>query len=972
MYGVIPALNIPEQIIPLVTSSDKFQFEHRLCNDEYQTWLVHEKSTGKKCIAKKFLMSNPNNLELRKYYQEVITLSQIDNLFVSSIIGFTNKNPYCIFMEYSRNLTLYQALHDRINFHLSGSQKTMIAMGIAYGMMKIHQNKITEPYLCSSNVFLTEVFLPKICHLNTSNEPIKWKAPELIFNVPKARYDMYHDEADISNLENDCYKADVYAYSLILHELLTQKDPFYNKTFDESIDIICRQKKRPSIPKTTPKVLGELIQRCWSRDPESRPSFSQIYEQFESGEVFFQNTDIGEIEALRKRIRNHEINVANNIRRERYLHEIAYLPQSNRDLNLGQSLTPNPRRTSAFNNMRMHHTISPNQYYKHHHHHRHHHRSISRTDLNDLDEDFQQSKPFTLSDSPRERRSNSVKHERNQFFDNDNYISEQPLDNETLYLNNNSSDVSFSTLNSNSSLTHRTANQNKKYNIKIEKNTQPTKEKNKDKASSPKPQMINLQVFQDCTKQQFFSSLKTLHKNIHPSQYEQFFKIVVKYFSARYSHNVVLAVCDAIQKLFVDPNAMKEFINQNFYNFLPKDDSKLIGSTFEILYLLFDFSPQSFQENFSQSMSMLITKNPEKALTLISLFAKSFNKINDPWSILDLLFHHYEVFLRSDVGSEYVDVIFYLNFNFSSFFQERMDQTRQILVSFLNSTDKNAVIMTYRAICNLYDEFFKIPLVTVVNDLVDPDMKLLAVSLMLRMNDADLFPKKKSRINLTEIISPLIKIAENDETAALLLLRYLKNVEAASILLRNSLWLTKNLPSIQYTLKIFLSIMIHSNLRDEIAKIEVLPEFFTSLIKSNVIQCMLALKPIITQLNLKKKMFRNLIEHHFFTLLLDSFGSYNDDKVTISNLSIIEYLANIGETSEYLKFSDCLATLIWSKNQYIYKGAFKCLFALSVFPNCASRYKKMKLDEKILAKFNSENEKVQTFLQNLERVEISE
>ena len=186
MYGVIPALNIPEQIIPLVTSSDKFQFEHRLCNDEYQTWLVHEKSTGKKCIAKKFLMSNPNNLELRKYYQEVITLSQIDNLFVSSIIGFTNKNPYCIFMEYSRNLTLYQALHDRVNFHLSGSQKTMIAMGIAYGMMKIHQNKITEPYLCSSNVFLTEVFLPKICHLNTSNEPIKWKAPELIFNVPKA------------------------------------------------------------------------------------------------------------------------------------------------------------------------------------------------------------------------------------------------------------------------------------------------------------------------------------------------------------------------------------------------------------------------------------------------------------------------------------------------------------------------------------------------------------------------------------------------------------------------------------------------------------------------------------------------------------------------------------------------------------------------------------------------------------------
>lgn len=967
MYGGSLSLNLPEQILNYVIPYDNFKFVQQLTDDDNQTWIVYEKSNGRTCIAKKYLISRPTNVELHKYYQEVVILSQIDNFFVSSLIGFTNKSPYCIFMQYRKNSTLYQALHiDKTSYPFTGAHLTNIAMGIAYGMIKIQEMKMTEPYLSSSNIFLTSELIPKICHFKTTPDPIKWKAPELYQSLTKAKYDMGLDESDISESQKDIYKADVFAYGLILHELLTRRDYFCSMSPERVKKIVYDDNKRPSIPKNAPQMLQKLIRDCWSQNPSKRPSFTQIFECFESGEVSFPNTNSETVDAMLKRIKRHESNVANTIKMENYKQEVAHTFSHRKSS--PKSVSPHSRKSSPFSNKRGHQSITPNKYGHHHHHRR---QSVNRQDFNFFNDDnYQMQQNFVLSDAPTRRRSSSASHEKNRFINtsiNHNNNTSLTGDNEFYFSTNNSSDSGFVHLNA--ITTSTTRNKNKR------SSTSDNDDQESSKKKSSKRSAASLSVFQDCSNPQFYTSLENLPQKIAPYQYSQFFKIIAKYFSGDWSQKVVLAVCETIQRLLKKSEAMDEFINQDLFKFLPIDDQKLIGSTFEILYLLFDYSPQSFQVNFTQQMSLLIRKNPEKALTLISLFAKSFNKINDPWSFLDLLFQHSEIFLRSNVGSEYVSVLFFLNFSFSTFAEEKKGQSRQILVRFLSSSDKHAVNMTYRAICNLFDDFFKIPLDIMAKDLIDPDMNLLAISVMLRMKDSDLIPNKRTNVNLTEIVCPLLKIAEAHEEATLLLLRYLKHTEAAKIVLRNSLCLTKNLPTFQDTLKIFISLMTHSSLRSSIAEIEVLPEFFTSLIKSDKIQCMVSLQSLITRLNLKKKIFRNLIEHKFFSILLNSFGSYNDDRVTISNLTIMTYFAtNVGESTEYLIFSDCLKTLIWSKNQNISLASFKCLYAMSFYPQCASRYKQMKLDEAVLELFTSDdgNTKVQKFLQNLEKAEVSD
>ena len=39
-----------------------------------------------------------------------------------------------------------------------------------------------------------------------------------------------------------------------------------------------KQNKRPEIPKNVPSSTRMLIEKCWSQEPEERPSFAEILE----------------------------------------------------------------------------------------------------------------------------------------------------------------------------------------------------------------------------------------------------------------------------------------------------------------------------------------------------------------------------------------------------------------------------------------------------------------------------------------------------------------------------------------------------------------------------------------------------------------------------------------------------------------------------------------------------------------------
>ncbi|KAK4393640.1 Serine/threonine-protein kinase STY13 [Sesamum angolense] len=100
--------------------------------------------------------------------------------------------------------------------------------------------------------------------MTTEAGTYRWMAPEL-FSVEalhlgiKKHYD---------------HKVDVYSFSMVLWELLTNRTPFKGRN-NIMVAYAAATNRRPSVD-DIPPPLARLLQSCWAENPDHRPEFQQI------------------------------------------------------------------------------------------------------------------------------------------------------------------------------------------------------------------------------------------------------------------------------------------------------------------------------------------------------------------------------------------------------------------------------------------------------------------------------------------------------------------------------------------------------------------------------------------------------------------------------------------------------------------------------------------------------------------------
>lgn len=254
-----------------------------------------EEKTTKNIYAAKI----PKDIDESKiiYILREISISlKFSHPSLMKVIGYSpedfdgEKKP-TIISEYFPNGTLSQII-DLEQRGLSklgwdDTKKLITIYGIASGMNFLHSNNIIHRDLKPENIFMDTNLFPKIGDFgllkDTNNLTITMTG---LIGSPA------YMAPEIINEEGYIKASDVYAFGIILSEILSGQKPYsqHKKLSSYALLLKVVNGYRPLLDPSIPEAYKELIQRCWHQEPSCRPTFDQIVSELQNNTSFISET----------------------------------------------------------------------------------------------------------------------------------------------------------------------------------------------------------------------------------------------------------------------------------------------------------------------------------------------------------------------------------------------------------------------------------------------------------------------------------------------------------------------------------------------------------------------------------------------------------------------------------------------------------------------------------------------------------
>eukprot|EP00276_Gloeochaete_wittrockiana_P020233 CAMPEP_0184340384 /NCGR_PEP_ID=MMETSP1089-20130417/9072_1 /TAXON_ID=38269 ORGANISM="Gloeochaete wittrockiana, Strain SAG46.84" /NCGR_SAMPLE_ID=MMETSP1089 /ASSEMBLY_ACC=CAM_ASM_000445 /LENGTH=519 /DNA_ID=CAMNT_0026668183 /DNA_START=54 /DNA_END=1613 /DNA_ORIENTATION=- len=231
---------------------------------------------GQEVAVKKLFRQDLSEKAISEFRKEVQICSRLLHPNVLLFMGAcTEPGHMAIVMELMPKGNLETLLHDP-KVSLSLFKRMTMAKEVAKGMNWLHCSipQIIHRDLKPSNLLVDNHGHIRVCDFGLAavkphNEKLKdkdnipgtplWMAPEVMLGKPL-------DE-----------KSDIYSFGIVLWEIATQKVPFPEmNSFPIFKRAVCIQNVRPPLSDVPLPSLQNLIQLCWHKSAECRPSFAEI------------------------------------------------------------------------------------------------------------------------------------------------------------------------------------------------------------------------------------------------------------------------------------------------------------------------------------------------------------------------------------------------------------------------------------------------------------------------------------------------------------------------------------------------------------------------------------------------------------------------------------------------------------------------------------------------------------------------
>lgn len=459
--------------------------------------------------------------------------------------------------------------------------------------------------------------------------------------------------------------------------------------------------------------------------------------------------------------------------------------------------------------------------------------------------------------------------------------------------------------------------------------------------------LCNLSIIADPNHVDFFQQLQEAVDNLVEDQAKQYFKITLGLFRGDLERESKKALLSSLYKVLHKDEFLEIFIDHWFVSALPFSHEEMVDDVLSILYLLVTRAPEGLDDSTARGLASLVKLRPMKCLQLIGLYAESFSKVASPWYLVDVLFDKNKYFREEKLAAKYAQIFCYLCCSYQRYAAERGSDAMQMVFSLLKIGSYEDRCEIYNCLCNMCSVVseFAIPMGTIKEHLTIKELQSHALNFLL------VAPLNSSNANDDLLIKRLFRCSYTDSKAVLVLMRMAEDEEIAVTLTNDCSWMEKSLPTVIDTLRLFLVVFKHEELRFVIGEDPGFVILMNNVINSEsqdverrVELYQLVLKILRRIKPLTEELINELSSTQFITAFLKNEAAFNTRLSKHDAVLLLHTLGEVCYTKEFLLGCTMLRDWIYEEGN-VWGEACTAAVTLCRYKKCTKLFKEMGLVE---------------------------
>ncbi|XP_010621058.1 receptor-interacting serine/threonine-protein kinase 1 isoform X1 [Fukomys damarensis] len=265
-------------------------------------------------VILKKVYTGPKRMEYNEsLLEEGKMMYRLSHRRVMKLLGvIIEEGNYSLVMEYMEKGNLMQVLKAQMSIPLS--VKARVIAEIIEGMCYLHGAGVIHKDLKPENILVDNDFHIKIADLGVASFKTWSKLTKEEHNEQRKANSTskknggtlyYMAPEHLCNINvRPTEKSDVYSFGIVLWAIFANKEPYENAISAEHLLICIRNGNRPNVEEIIehcPKEIIHLMELCWEENPEVRPVFPSIEEQFKPFyESEFEESVEKDVKSLKK------------------------------------------------------------------------------------------------------------------------------------------------------------------------------------------------------------------------------------------------------------------------------------------------------------------------------------------------------------------------------------------------------------------------------------------------------------------------------------------------------------------------------------------------------------------------------------------------------------------------------------------------------------------------------------------------